>query len=488
MIYYDGMLDSFFRKFWLVFGQLKKSIEAKEIILFLIFILTNFLFNRLLLQGVVIFLYIIALYLVNKNLTKSLWLVLISTIFFSLGRYFPFKFSTPFSEDVEAYKVFGVCFTDAVYILLLYWLKRSAQSIKMRISWADLIIGFIVFLAVVSSYFSPHSDIAWFNLLQLLKLIALFYLSRIIFWKKDYAKMTMIFMLIYLFLNSVLMILQKIHGGLLGLIVENYFMKYGNYAQDSPGLFRPGGMSWDSNFSAAYLSMGFVFLVTLLVYNSRFLNKKIIPFLLCLFAVAIIISASRGSWIAIILISFLIVAINLFQSKKKIDQYLKPKIIVPILLFVVFFGGFIVQRFYQFTSEMGQSTINTRLIHLKLGFFLSLNNPIGTGPDTFQYELMSTFKPKEYLFDSTPAHMMLGELLGDFGIFGTIAFISLFYLVLRKSLFYKKKNHQLQLAERSGFFYMIITYLFLAQIYPLLFSFQISAIFWIVLGALYEEA
>ncbi len=485
MIDYDHM---FFAKIESLYRHIFNSTLSKEIAIFALFILTNFLTNRLLFQAIIILIYILVLYFINRNLTRTLWEVLLATILFSLGRYFPFKFTTPFSGEVEAYKVFGVSFTDAVLLGLLYWLKKSKGHIKARLSFLDLIVGIIVILSIASSYYSPHSEIAWFNLFQLLKLISLFYLSRILFWKTDYAKITIYFMLIYLTLNSFIMIAQKLHNGLLGLLVENYLIKYGNYAQDSPGLFRPGGMSWDANYSAAFLCMGFVFLVTLLVYDSKFINKKFISAMLCLFATAIVISASRGSWLVTMFVTSLIIMVGLFKKKKRPSEYLKLKIIIPVLLFVLVSGGFIVDRFYQFASEMGQSTINTRLIHLKLGFLLSLNYPLGTGPDTFQYQIMSMFEPKEYLFDSTPAHMMLGELLGDFGVLGTLAFIALFYIVLKKFWFSKNQTLSSNAAVRTGVFCMVITYLFLAQIYPLLFSFQISAIFWILLGALYEKA
>ena len=450
----------------------------KEILCFLLFILTNFFTNRLLFQAIILFFYFLTLYLINKDLNRSFWIILLSTIFFSSGRYFSFKFNTSFSAGVESYKVFGFNFTDLTILLFIYFLKRNEKKVDIKITVADFVLFLIISLGIFSSSLSPHAEIAWFNLFQFLKLISLFYISRIIIWKKDFWQLTLLILFIYLILNSILMLAEWIMGGPLGLAIEDYFVRYGNYAQDALSLYRPGGMVWDANFAASLLIVGFIILFTTLINGHSFFSKKIDLTILLLFVSAILISASRGVWLVVFFCLIILLTKVIFKSHStKMDNFLKTGILFFVSMIIIF-GKYIANRFLQFFSKMGISTIQTRLVHLKLAYLISLDYPIGTGLNTFQYQIMSMFKPKTYLFDSTPSHMMVGEILSDFGFYGLLLFFVFFYLILRKN--YGKSF------KKKSIFYVVISYLFLAEIYPLLFYFQISAIFWIMLGALYS--
>jgi O-antigen ligase len=426
-------------------------------------------------------------YLLHKDLTRSLWAVLLATIFFSLGRYFPFVYSTPISGAVESFKVFGFNFSDVLLLLLLYCLKRSKEKNHLRLRLADITAGIIIAISIAVSYFSLHPDVSWYTLFQLLKLLSLFYISRILFRKRPYRNILIAFFSIFLALNSILMIGQWTNRGPLGFIIEDSFMKYGSYAQDSPGLYRPGGMSWDANYTAAFLSMGVILLITLLHVKKLKKHSALMSIGLVLYAIALLISASRGSWIVTLVMVLFIISRNLIYRTTTIAEYLKPAVIIPTSVFFIISTTFMAQRFFQFTSEMGRSTINTRLVHFDLGLTIAKIYPLGTGLNTFQYQIMTMFRPAEYLFDSTQSHNMIGELLADMGFLGMILFVMLFVIILRES-FPRLGNRYSAITVTSGVFYMCMTYLLLAQIYPLFFSFQISAIFWIAMGAIYEKA
>lgn len=456
-----------------------------DISIFLIFMLINLVTSRLIIIFCLTIILIVAFSIITKDLTKTLWIVTIVALFNYVARYFINPYTTPISGPIIAAQEYHISLVDLLLVCLLYRLYR----IKIRIPplppimVASLLCLYI--LAIVSSLISNYTLTSWFYTYQLARLIIMFLLSFVLVVSAGYSKLTLRLIIYFVALNSLLMILQKMHGSPLGLIIEDTFTVYGSFAQESQSLYRPGGMFWDPNKAASLINMGFFIIFPLWLKRKYLFNFVSDSFILITALISLIISASRGNWLVFIVLSLIALGFHLSSSKKITINSANLKItLIVIIAFIFIVGPFLFNRFLQFNSSFGRSTILTRLQHIEIAKDLTLQYPFGVGLNTFQFQIMQTYLPKYYLFDSTPAHNVFAEISADLGLLGLLSYIFFIYALIRP-LINKIQLHQPVNYITFALLFSALSYLLSSQMYPLLFSIPISDIFWIILGAFY---
>ena len=154
---------------------------------------------------------------------------------------------------------------------------------------------------------------------------------------------------------------------------------------DSKELFRTRccGIMTDPNIFAAFLSVLFIMTVALIIYSDDKKEKLAASVSLILCGTGIMMTLSRGGWIALIA-ALIAYSFLLFISKKKPDKAsIKILGISALLLLIIFFAGPFKHRLFSITKPSDMTFFQRTLINK--GIFASISKlPIcGHGLHTF---------------------------------------------------------------------------------------------------------
>lgn len=218
--------------------------------------------------------------------------------------------------------------------------------------------------------------------------------------------------------------------------------------------------------------MGFIFLFNQWLYGY---TSRARFYLLVLLLSASILSASRGNWIILFTLTISSYFMHQHNHHLPLLKKLNRKQFIGICLVILICAPPIVDRVLQFGTQKGIDTIGFRLRHMLIMADFALKKPYGIGLNVFQYQLMNNYEPSYYLYDPTPAHNIIAEVMSDLGIAGVFLLL-IPYLIIKSTPIHSK----------TDLYNVAVSYILAAQMYPLLFSTQISMLFWIVLGALHE--
>lgn len=467
-----------------------------------VFLFIGFIVASLFIDTYKMYLLLVAVYfgislLLIEDVATATWTTFVSLLLFFKTKNFTFFFGNP-----EYYQsligempniTYFVSFADAFLFLLLYIVfirDRSTYSFPFKVAKEDLLVIGLILVGMIASMNSFFPAVSWFWLFQFVKYILVFYLAKILS-KVDpsiVGKTVRIFLIFCLF-NAALVIFQKMHGGPLGLVVENMFSLYGKYADESAGLYRPGGMYWDTNLTATFFTVSLPFFLTFsFTKNTQFIR---ILSLLSLFAVvlALFFTASRAAWI----VSFVLTVIMLYFLKQRkllhIPQLIKKYVLVLGSITLLIAAPLLLNR----VASIGQTLSERgglfyRVNHIVLATDLMVTSVTGVGMNMFQYEILRRYDPDTYFHDSTPAHNILAEVGSSMGVVGLILFILLVILTWKhyKSLFKVfKKNKSRFDGYTFSIGFSILAYFLCSQFYPWLFSSAITSVIWIFLGFSY---
>lgn len=465
------------------------TLLEKESFLYLIFIsliIQDLSYKKYLL---VLFILALGMYLISGNIIKAIWLSFISAFLFNYSYDLIINYELP-KNLISLLKpvnyVYSLVLADLFLIPLIYFLKRKPNKLrgegKYRFGLKDILLLLIIICGLISTLIaSVHNIYAWYSFFVFIKYIIIFYLAILICSDKENIKPTLEIIILFGFFSAILIILQKFHGGPLGWAVENSFSRY---ADEMKSLFRPGGTSWNANLTGSILVMLAPFTLVFGSIKSKF-NKKLMRLIFGTITLAIIFTASRFVWIifatSLMTIFFKDKSIynwltNYFQS---INRYLKFGVL-GILIIVLL--PFITGRMLSFENSLG---FEYRLNHYVLSYDLLLKNPLGIGFDMFKYKIINTYKPKEYMYDSSPQHNLFLEMATGTGIVGGFLFIFWTYLTIREKIliFLKKQSSW----PETLLALTIIIYFAVNQMYSSLFSVTITELFWLILGISYVE-
>lgn len=470
-----------------------------ELILFSGFILANLFIDTYRLYLLLVSVYYLIVLLVIPNVAKATWITLISLLLLFKTKNFTFDFG-----DSEYYLsvldeipniTFFVGFYDAWLVLLMYIVlirDRADFAISYFRKKIDLILLLLLLVGSFASMYSFYPEVSWFWQFQFLKYVIIFYLARMIAsTDQKIISQTIKMFLLFTTFNAILVLIQKIQGGPLGLVVENLFTTYGKYADETTGLYRPGGLYWDPNLTASFFSMA----TPTLLFFSITKNTKLVKFVsfaaLLVTVMALFYTASRAAWFVTAAVSIFVYLYVKNKSLLDVKIFLQKRFALIIGLVLALALPVLFNRVSSLGSTFDdRGGLSYRVSHLRMSVEMMVATPFGVGMNMFQYELLRRYDPYAYFHDSTPPHNFLAEIGSSMGILGLILILVFIYFSWQRIFTISRTITRKTKTEHYGKFvlgFSILAYILCAQFYPWLFSSVITSVIWIFLGFSYAN-
>lgn len=256
-----------------------------------------------------------------------------------------------------------------------------------------------------------------------------------------------------------------------------------------------------SSFLGHPIYLGTFFVLVLPLIFSLFTEdlskkKKVILFInFGLSICGLVLSFSRGAWIALFIISFLFFIFNLKIIKQKISDfrknYFKYFIFVIFLLSLFFLNigqndlwslvFFRIKSIFDFSSP---SVLVHNLLYRQSWSLLQDNWLLGVGPDNFVYIMPKYALNSWNVFKQATAekaHNLFLDIWISFGIGGLISFLFFLFYWFKQSIIFLKKVNPNNQPIFQGIFYSIIGCLIAWQFHYS--TIDLAPLFWFLLGA-----
>lgn len=200
-----------------------------------------------------------------------------------------------------------------------------------------------------------------------------------------------------------------------------------------PG-YRPGGISGDANYFSLCASAALLIGLNL-IFGKRPRREKIAVLLsLGVTAVALILAASRGGYLAL--------GAGLVYLMLRLSRGLRPAIVLLLLLVPILFvvPNTSIQRIIH-PSQGEEQAVQFREITWRAGVKMFESHPLtGIGPGRFMDQVVSYENPNEETVQSL-AHNTYIEVAAELGIFGFLAWVAILVMgILTLTRFTKKED------------------------------------------------
>ncbi|HLD82362.1 MAG TPA: O-antigen ligase family protein, partial [Candidatus Omnitrophota bacterium] len=228
------------------------------------------------------------------------------------------------------------------------------------------------------------------------------------------------------------------------------------------------------NDFGTYLVFMLSLVFALLISKAKRIDKLFLFFLLLLLQASLILTFSRGSWLALGHVFLLMLPLLIVKNKFSIFKVIAYVLIFLIIILVIpGLGKHLIFILSTKTDAdrliVWQQTINMIKLHPFLGFGL------GTFMDNFQ-----DYMPKE-LFYMRYVHNCYLQIWAEAGIFSLLSFLIFTVSILYRGIkgFYSAQNSNFTLLGFTCGFLGIMVHSFFDT--PL-YSLQLSALFWFMAG------
>lgn len=387
--------------------------------------------------------------------------------------------------------VYYISFSMILLILLIFSILRARKgaSVVMPVFGESVLLAVFLVIGSVSSVLSAFGTISWFSLFIMFEYVLLFYVSIIMCSDKKVFRLTIRMIIAFVALNALLIVLQKLRGGPIGIILEDISSgAFGRFPTETPGFYRPGGIYFEPNLPASLINLILPAALYFVLTHIKGLVGVVLRMSLLTLLAALIATGSRANW-AIGVIAMSTTAWYYRQKNTLSTIFTNPRFIVMIAIVLLMLLPTIFSRIssipISFTGDTGGWQF--RLRHITIAKDIMSTNIFGVGLDVFQYHILDHYSPTYYFSHFTAPHNVLAEAGSATGFIGLGVFISFFVVVLYR-LF---KNFKGDNAAASGINAALLigyaTYLLSAQVYPWLFTPPLSELSWIILGCLYAK-
>ncbi len=445
--------------------------------------------NKILLALAILF--ICGLLYVFKSIRTALLYSSIFCLPFQSGKSIDFLVVSP--EYVNGRLPFimsvGISLTGFMVLILIYLSLRDIIYLpKIKISTSkietkDIFIGTFLILNIFSSIISPIPLLSFLLLMQFSLYIYLYYYIqqyKLGYWVTHH--FLPIFSALGIF-EGFISILQFINKGPLGKLIENsadpsLSDSILHIASEDISFVRIQGTFSHPNSLGFFIALilPLLFYYSIAKRTSNF-GKKISSFAFIASFVALLLSASRLSWI--------IVAIELLYIYKKQRETNKLPVLYKIsgIIGVLVLPILVIPRLSQFIITFGQDGgANFRWNLIIQSFQIVSQNPFGIGLGTFPQILLETIGG----FSSYPTqpHNLFAQILVASGYAGLLSFM--LFLCYSKKYFLSGINEHSKgyIGHHSIYLLPIISFMILSQFYPILTEQQIIGWLWVFLSIL----
>lgn len=268
--------------------------------------------------------------------------------------------------------------------------------------------------------------------------------------------------------NSLLIIYQMVFQNV------EYFGRHAVQSSTGEKIWRVSGAFDDPNVGAAFISIGVIYFLAIVIYSNY--NKFIKSGLLIATLISIIgigLTFSRTIWVSLILSIFFLLVLN--KNKKYLITFSIVLFsgIIGVILFTSL-GNFILTRFTSIIDVMNDISTRSRIAMAISGIEMFLDNPIlGKGLRSFPilYDFyLDPLIPQKLLYVKE-SHTMIITLLAELGIF-SVVIVFLWFKKVFKDAFdnYKLYDDGFLKAIAAGnltvFFSLNIDFIFYGNLFP----------------------
>ncbi len=322
-------------------------------------------------KELVVFLLLFLIYLLfiqNYSIEKSIFLSLLFFLPFEKGlRGWNQVVAVADFWQKESYSFyFGINLKLVLALILVVFLLLKKKSLLVKKNYLFFLSLWLIF-AFLSTLFRLDSGVTvLLGFIKIVFLVSLF-LFGMFFFRQPKVKIFFSNLMIgWGNFFGLLAIWQYVNKSVVGLFIEESttFAPLGYTTNQSQFLFRPSGHTGHPTFFASFLSMVFIYDLNLLLKQKQ---KLKLPYLLnlgaCVFSfLAIIMTYSRSSWLAIFL-AFVILVLFYFKKVagfRKIFAKIKIWLIVVLPLSLVLISNILLRLdsiFYVFSLGTGKGRI-----------------------------------------------------------------------------------------------------------------------------------
>lgn len=387
--------------------------------------------------------------------------------------------------------IYYVSFSMILLVLLVFVILRTRKgnAVVVPLFKESMLLAAFLLIGSISSALSAFNSISWFSLVIIIEYVLLFYCSIIMCSDKKVFRTTIVMMLTFISFNALLILLQKIGGGPVGIILEDTSSgAYGRFLVESPGLYRPGGIYFEPNLPASLINLILPAALYFVLTHIKGLVGVVLKMSLLTLLAALIATGSRANW-AIGVIAMLATAWYYRQKNTLSTIFTNPRFIVIMTIVLLLLLPTIFSRVSSIPTSLTGDTggWQFRLRHMTVAKDIMSTNIFGVGLDVFQYHILDHYSPTYYFSHFTAPHNILAEVGSATGFIG-LGIFTFFILVALSRL---AKNIISKNAAPSGINAALLigygTYLLSAQFYPWLFAPPLSELSWIILGCLYAK-
>ncbi len=328
--------------------------------------------------------------------------------------------------------------TDCILIIIFFlWFQEKLTNKKKVKNFSFPTFVLVFLFSLVNILAAQNYQAALFKWIKIYELIFFVY---IVIDKKKLLQKELIFkpLALAVIFTSVLALiqffLQKTVGGVF------YFFGERSFSASTPGIakavyFGKELMRPYSSFPHPNVLAGFTTASTLFLLRIK--GNRIIKFLLLTTALpTVLLSASLGAWVALV-IALILSAINLTRASflKKIYLY-----IFSAAVLIGIFSPLISKEFVKEGNRLPDSILKRAYLNVAAGEMVSKEPFTGVGLNNFVVKTPWTLADETILWYLQPVHNIFLLLFTETGMIGLFIFVIFFWKLIKRSLESKVKT------------------------------------------------
>jgi O-antigen ligase len=336
-------------------------------------------------------------------------------------------------------------------VLYLIWLYEVFVEKSRTVSFfPKLTVPILLWtgITLMNMFVAPDPYLSLFEAFQIVKAFLLFLYIANHFQNKKGITYVLIFLLVGLFLQSMISFAQRWLGVSLGLHLFGEYKELGEFTLDFyMRTSRVGGTIGHANNLAKYVEQLIPLCMVLLFTKIRFRYKLLSGVLFVCAFIVLLLTLSRGGWVCFVGSIFLVLLLVL--KAKIISMQTLVAIVVLALLFgivMLSFSGLITSRL--FGGDYGSA--ESRIPAAKIAFSVISANPLlGVGVRSY-HEVVHLYNPLVKEMRVKLVHNAYLQMAAEKGIPGLLIFLWLLIAIIRQMLRNLKSSDVFVVAVNIG--------------------------------------